>query len=718
MYEEYLPTNGKQTIDVNLQLTNGKTYDIVFWADAFGEEKDVAAADKKSPFKFTQQGVVEVDYTKMLANPEKGDAFYGVCSDFYAKPGLGAQTVNLTRPFAQLNMGTNDLNETVITQFYGDTDLYTAVQVKAFNKFDLVAGDAIETGEGASQTLDVVQNARKDFTDMDYPTDWDHNKYTNLVYVLVPKSNDLSAVEFMSYKTAPTLPLNAATAVHHSTVTSVPMKPNYRTNIYGSLLSSTTDFTVKIEKAFTEPDFNRPVLVRTVQELREEMANGGDNFCIAGDMSPADQVVVTKSVTLVVSNYTLPSFVVESPEAGKEVILKVYGDGATAGSAAAARRRAMGTRSAVQSEHPTYWAKNGALIQIVSGHHNATVNAAGEVNPCIYATDGGKVEITDGIFAAPASADGTYRVLEVAPGSTGKIEVSGGKFYGQDPTPYFKPGFEKIAIKGEDNYYTLVEEVKWDGTSKIEPARVGNTFTIQLPQHLAWYAEYSKTNSTYGHVVNLIADINLNDQPWPQIGTQSNYFAGTFNGNGHVIKNLKIEGNSANGSVGFITRMWEGAVAVKDVTFDKVTVKSSGTKNYVGVVVGDNLAKITNVTVKHATVSGGTRVGGIAGESYGDITNCTVEDLNLTATSQGAGGLVALFPDGNLRNCTLKTATINGTMYVGGLVGHGGGDGTLNISDNTLIDVAYSGWFYTGQLVGRKGSVNIGTNSLTNVVVK
>ena len=97
----YLPdltktTTINTTAQVELQLVTGNTYSVIFWADHADAPYTVDFANK----------TMTVDYTGVLSNNEKLDAFYAI-HEFTVK-GAQTETIELRRPFAQLNIGTND----------------------------------------------------------------------------------------------------------------------------------------------------------------------------------------------------------------------------------------------------------------------------------------------------------------------------------------------------------------------------------------------------------------------------------------------------------------------------------------------------------------------------------------------------------------------------------------------------------------------------------
>ena len=105
---------------VSLSLVNGMSYDVVFWAqspDCSAYTYDPAAR------------TVKVDYDGVAQNDESRDAFYTV--EHVTVTGGTTVDARLTRPFAQLNFGSSDLDEASVKAAFGDNleNLTTALAV-------------------------------------------------------------------------------------------------------------------------------------------------------------------------------------------------------------------------------------------------------------------------------------------------------------------------------------------------------------------------------------------------------------------------------------------------------------------------------------------------------------------------------------------------------------------------------------------------------------
>lgn len=225
--------------DVQLSLITGKKYKIVFWA-----------ANAAAPYTIDETGKVTVNYAGMKTNNESLDAFCR-CYEYTA----GAEVENpvkLYRPFAQLNVGTKDMDKAVKAGFNKDA-AKTKVQVSGIaNTLNLLTGEV--SGE-AEVTCDL--NAIP--TGETFPKEG--YEYLSMDYLLVGK--ETKTVVDVNWQIT-----DGATTVDR-TFTNVPLQGNYRTNIYGNLLTSTTDMNVEIDPAFSE------VIVANNDELATKLATDG-----------------------------------------------------------------------------------------------------------------------------------------------------------------------------------------------------------------------------------------------------------------------------------------------------------------------------------------------------------------------------------------------------------------------------------------------------------
>ena len=226
--------NGSTT--VNLQLTTGDSYAVIFWAAAENAPYTVNFDTK----------TMTVSYDGAKSNDEARDAFYKYHT--FTVTGAQTETVELRRPFAQLNIGAADYAASASA---GYTPTQSAVVVKnVYSTLNLASGAVSDDVVAEFALADI----KKDET---FPVAG--NEYLAMNYLLVGADKETVEVEF-SYTDGS----NAKTR----TVGSVPVQRNYRTNIYGKLLTSDVDINVEIDPVYVD-DFNWsvPQTVSTSAEL-------------------------------------------------------------------------------------------------------------------------------------------------------------------------------------------------------------------------------------------------------------------------------------------------------------------------------------------------------------------------------------------------------------------------------------------------------------------
>lgn len=143
------------------------------------------------------------------------------------------------------------------------------------------------------------------------------------------------------------------------------------------------------------------------------------------------------------------------------------------------------------------------------------------------------------------------------------------------------------------------------------------------------------------------------------VGSYSDSFAGSFNGNGHVIRNLTINRGGAD-YVGLFGRT-TAAASISNIGLENVAV--SGDDN-VGALVGWHWGDISNAYVDTGSVNAASaQAGGMVGGNSGSISNAYT-NLTVAAVGGNAGGLVGLNDTG-----TITRSFALGSSSEGGLVG-------------------------------------------------
>ena len=230
-------TNG--TAKIELELVNDQNFTVLFWAQV---EKD----DFTSPYVVGDLRNVSIKDPSVLslgnalkANQIDYAAFSGV--DFIkATEALADKNVSLTRPVAQLNLAT------------------TYESLSAFNTPVKLEGSYVKVS-GLSKTFDVAtQMASAD----DFNTVYEYTEQNVPDGALVVANKEykyagMNYVGFAAYAGTPVTVkyiLNTTEGNIENTIENVPVKPNFRTNIIGNLITSKTAYTIKLDETWGTPE--------------------------------------------------------------------------------------------------------------------------------------------------------------------------------------------------------------------------------------------------------------------------------------------------------------------------------------------------------------------------------------------------------------------------------------------------------------------------------
>lgn len=223
---------GLQTT-ISLQLTTGKEYDFVFWADAPGD----------NVYSFNSENqTVTVNYANAENNTDNLDAFFGQKKALKVSGNMSISQ-ELRRPFAQINIGTDDFDAAAAA---GYTVSESTIGVATYQTLNLLSEEVSDPVTATFVKKPIpTEDSKFSVNSKDY-------KYLSMSYVLVPKDKETVNIAFDYTLT-------------NRTFTNVPVQRNYRTNIYGSLLTNTADFNVVIAPGFNNPDYNHNVITASTQ---------------------------------------------------------------------------------------------------------------------------------------------------------------------------------------------------------------------------------------------------------------------------------------------------------------------------------------------------------------------------------------------------------------------------------------------------------------------
>ena len=649
---------GKATFSAT--LVTGKTYRFLFWAYKDGVTGYTVDAANKT---------LTVDYTDALANDETRDAFYNYVES-YKVTGDKTEEIKLKRPFAQINFGVTEAEWNAFKTAGGTIDK-TGIKVSgAATKLDFTNGEA---SEPATAVIEFKANNIPDASKEALVIGTDSYRYLATTYVLAGKSqSSIHNITLTKYG------LPDADIV----VPNAPLQANWRTNIYGNLLTSTQNFNITVEPGFDGTNNEDLKNISTTSALQALFVNGG-SATLVEDIEISEPLVLAagKNAVLnlngkkITNNGTNAAIFVSGD-------LEINGEGSVSG----------GTGG----DNVAVWAAQGGKVTINGGEYSVGKDANGLGNSCVYAY-GGDIVINGGTFSSEQPWNGKYYVLNKNNGtSQSTITVTGGTFINYDPSTgddnhggsFVATGYKSTKVS--DNPATYV-------VTKVGVTPV--TTVAELQKVLNEAAKAGAGNS----IIWINNDMSLGEsEKWSPVYVDGYNGAGiiTIYGNGHAISGL----NAPLFAGGFAGK---SGIVVKDLTLDSSKINDSQNNQGLGAFVGsvDSMEKIelNNCHLINSEIvsTGGARVGGLIGWTSGYNGNGPV-DTHVT-----------------INNCSVKDCTITAKGSVGGIIGHAGSNPTTyhTIEGNTVTGCTLhstdSGDWRVGVVVGTANVGEVTINETT-----
>lgn len=263
--------------NLSIKLVNGKEYDIVFWADN----------DASSRYTFNPADhSIQMNDEAFTTNMDESDAFYGVLTTPVVD-GDYSDRVELTRPFAQLNLGASDLFDKMLEDVHGvrEGKVYTTLTVDTYTRFDIFSGKCLDE-KPVSKTYAIPTDII-DTKDNEFPFEGSTYKYVSMHYLLMPRidknqENDVVNLTYNFYA-AP----DAAAPFHSVEVPNVPVRQNYRTNLYGQIFTVNGQIEVDIEPGISDINYPINLQASTLDDLKAAFraAKSGSVITIPTDAS-------------------------------------------------------------------------------------------------------------------------------------------------------------------------------------------------------------------------------------------------------------------------------------------------------------------------------------------------------------------------------------------------------------------------------------------------
>lgn len=624
---------------VSINLVKGKTYNFLFWASI----KD------NSPYSFGADGkTITVNYDGAKANDESRDAFLGVVKNKVVEASF-EESVTLKRPFAQINFLTDDIADAGKNELTIDENTHSSITLSkvatTLNPFTNTVGGFTEAEVIFSE---AVIPALSETVTMGLAPDAKTYNYLGTAYFLVPaEGENPDAGKDKAILNSATLKIKDING-EGLKVENVPVQWNYRTNIYGSLLTATGNFNVTIVPDY-DGSHNEEVKtkqVTTVDQVDEAIQSGATEVIVTE--APKEDATITIPKVFEQDNETAVSISIPATTVAITI-----------------EEGTQETQSAPKEVTITAPTTSNLTINLP----NSTVTLNGESYTMVTAT----------------TADNTLIIPEGVKVENLTVNKGNVEIYGDLAVKVTKgPGY-----KGTITYFiSTVEQLRALATE----VNGGTTFS--------------------GMQIKLSNDIDLKSEEWMPIGRGDKAFQGTFDGCGYTISNLYINtpahdiglfGYTSNGKVMNFTlhnayvngkgKQEVGAIAGSPFTSSYSNITLTGNVkvegySYVGGMFGKHAYKsMDNLTVRvedgsYVKAESGTYrtyVGGVIGfMGEGNITISNVEsNINVTGSTCDVGGITGIAHYGNtFENCvctgdvTLVSANDEGDqLEIGGIAG-------------------------------------------------
>lgn len=275
----------------------------------------------------------------------------------------------------------------------------------------------------------------------------------------------------------------------------------------------------------------------------------------------------------------------------------------------------------------------------------------------VYVDGSSTFTMNDGSIASCTAVNGGNSVFVVKPSAS--FTMTGGTVDGSIALPY-KVGNNTVYMDGL-------------GTAAY-PYQISTADQLKLFRDIVNGAGGQTQNR--GAYAVLTADIDLNNEPWTPIGPdRDSAYTGTFDGQGHTVRNLSVTVNVQPGRAGLFG-------CVKDGTIRKLTVAGSvsctANQGWCGGIAGYAMDETIENCASLCTVSCtgiDARVGGIVGLVDYNSRTLIIRDCynigKITGRSDNgsgdAGGICGFYMNGKISNC-YNVGEITGSGYVSKIV--------------------------------------------------
>lgn len=242
-------------------VAKGQKYDMIFWAQYKGTNKIPFTAYKFDP----KTREVTISYTDAEGNAivdgadEGRDAFFTRVKDFDISAQGGQTYITLRRPFAQLNIGSDDK---VGAEWSGLTYEKCKVEVKeVYTKLNLWTGVA---SEPTTVTFDWVEELNGNNISYGIPG----YRWLSMNYILTgsvlltDEADNVNKAQKETKDVHIYLNGNNGTWNHDIELSGIPFQRNYKTYIHGHLFTTTEEginLSIVLAPEYYEPDYTEEI---------------------------------------------------------------------------------------------------------------------------------------------------------------------------------------------------------------------------------------------------------------------------------------------------------------------------------------------------------------------------------------------------------------------------------------------------------------------------
>ncbi|MBP3419172.1 MAG: hypothetical protein J6K74_01075 [Marinifilaceae bacterium] len=702
---------------VTLKLVAGDTYSLIFWA---------AHEDAPYTIDWTAK-TMTVNYDGIEANDETLDAFWNIVEPFKVKTTADID-VDLYRPFAQLNVFTKDTED---ARKSGLVVAETQISAPVYTTLNLWTG---EVSDQQKRTFNYTAHATGTMVIKGETYD-----YLTMNYLLVAEDPELVEMTFYYNEDE--------TTTYSRDFGSVPVERNYKTNIYGELLTKGIDFNVEIIPDFLKPDkeygvannettvtpenigtmmfdadnttynfvgaFTGEIVIKAAAG-KIQVFNGSDatfdsHIKFTAGRIADNTVDITKERT---GSYTLTGF--STPNS-----ISVGANAVNSLTVADCEAYTMD----FNTSNTDVTLSNNTIVRPATAEESYVRYDGGQNKNVIYFySDNYSLTMLNNTISDEKGAGnclqllGNYEQFQSNVTWTTSIDMRGNNISNTGKHPLVKiyndPTYAPVAWPTDyeisEAAETLANQIVNENTiSYVDcPLEVLCRATGKADANIKLYGnsvQYNKTDGIYAvgsaeglrYIAETISSPNIEltgdiylTEDWTPIAKKHGVtqdFKMTLDGKGYTIYNMNINAADSKDQ-GLFSK---AAGTIKNLNFANVTGTAKGR---LGVIAGQYSGTIENCTVTGATLSvSEDRVGGLVGLSYDcNIVGCTLTELNLTATDGHAGGLIGTISGGAKDSYTNNT--ISGTIASGngadaGALYGGNAGGTFTESDNDATGV-------------------------------